>query len=130
MVRTLKPDPGEQIYDPTCGSGGLLIKAQLVLKEKAKGAVEYPLKLFGQENNPVTYAMAKMNMIIHDDGHTNVISTDSLEDFNHIQNIKQDFKAGEFDLLLTNPPFGATVKSSEKDYLWMPASPLCRGTWR
>jgi type I restriction enzyme M protein len=58
-----------------------------------------------------------MNMIIHDDGHTNVISYDSLDDFENIQNINKDFKADSFDLILTNPPFGATVKDTEKKYL-------------
>jgi len=64
MARLVDPQEGEEIYDPACGSGGLLIKCQLVLKEK--GAVEIPLQLYGQEINPVTYAMAKMNMSIHD----------------------------------------------------------------
>lgn len=65
MARLVDPEEGEEIYDPACGSGGLLIKCQLVLKEKKKNE-EVPLQLCGQEINPVTYAMAKMNMIIHD----------------------------------------------------------------
>ncbi len=76
MAKLVDPEQGEEIYDPTCGSGGLLIKCQLVLKEKAKGVVEFPLRLYGQENNPVTYALAKMNMIIHDmDGEIKVGDT-------------------------------------------------------
>ena len=58
-----------------------------------------------------------MNMIIHDDGHTNVISTDALEKFNEITSLHPKFAKDHFDLILTNPPFGATIKRTEKDYL-------------
>lgn len=65
MAYLLDPEEGEEVYDPACGSGGLLIKSQLVLREKKK-EVKRPLKLYGQEINPFTYAMAKMNAFIHD----------------------------------------------------------------
>jgi type I restriction enzyme M protein len=65
MAYILEPQEGEEIYDPACGSGGLLIKSQLVLKEKKK-EIKRPLKLYGQEVNLFTYAMAKMNAFIHD----------------------------------------------------------------
>ena len=51
-------------------------------------------------------------MILHDAGHTNIVSTDSLKEFQYFQNKK--FKRNSFDLRLTNPPFGARVKGSEK----------------
>lgn len=78
MAHILDPAEGERVFDPTCGSGGLLIKAQLRLKEKAAAAngvdpgklkpshITRPLQLFGQEINADTYAMAKMNAFIHD----------------------------------------------------------------
>ena len=69
MAKVLAPDPGMEIYDPTCGSGGLLIKCELAMKAKKKTAKKHnytPLKLFGQESVPETWAMANMNMIIHD----------------------------------------------------------------
>jgi type I restriction enzyme M protein len=66
MARLLDPEEGEEIYDPACGSGGLLIKAQLRLREKMGGNVKRPLKIFGQEINHITYAIAKMNAFIHD----------------------------------------------------------------
>ena len=75
MARLLEPAPGMEVYDPTCGSGGLLIKCHLRLLEthgKEKNGHRRlpegcaPLRLFGQENNPTTYALAKMNTIIHD----------------------------------------------------------------
>jgi len=65
MAYILDPEQGQEIYDPACGSGGLLVKSQLALKEKEK-KISKPLRLYGQEQNHVTYAMAKMNMIIHD----------------------------------------------------------------
>jgi len=68
MSRVLQPDPGMEIYDPTCGSGGLLIKCEIAMEESAQGRVRTiaPLKLFGQEYTADTWAMACMNMIIHD----------------------------------------------------------------
>jgi type I restriction enzyme M protein len=78
MAHIIDPKEGETIYDPCCGSGGLLIKAQLRLREKVAerlgvephdlkpGDVQRPLQLYGQEINHVTYAMAKMNAFVHD----------------------------------------------------------------
>ncbi len=78
MAHILDPQEGETLYDPACGSGGLLIKAQLRLREKAAARqtskvtktsevlVTRPLQLFGQEINADTFAMAKMNAFIHD----------------------------------------------------------------
>lgn len=68
MSRVLQPEPGMEIYDPCCGSGGLLVKCEIAMEENAKGRKRTvaPLKLFGQEYVPETWAMANMNMIIHD----------------------------------------------------------------
>jgi type I restriction enzyme M protein len=86
MAYLLNPQPGQNVYDPTCGSAGLLIKCQLAAREfvgadpqttfarvgplaggdMAGGDMAPPLRLYGQEFNHVTYAIAKMNMIIHD----------------------------------------------------------------
>jgi len=68
MARVLEPDPGMEIYDPTCGSGGLLIKCEIAMEAKMKGKARTfaPLKLYGQEYVAETWAMANMNMIIHD----------------------------------------------------------------
>jgi len=75
MAHLLEPAPGMTVYDPACGSGGLLIKCHLRLLE-THGVEENghrrlpsdvrPLHLFGQEINPVTFAMARMNAFIHD----------------------------------------------------------------
>jgi len=75
MARILEPEPGMTVYDPACGSGGLLIKCHLRLLE-THGVEENghrrlppehaPLRLYGQEINPSTFAMARMNAVIHD----------------------------------------------------------------
>jgi len=67
MAYILDPEPGKTVYDPTCGSGGLLIKCFLRFKEKYSSdpGIE-PLRFYGQEVLPSTFAMAKMNAFIHD----------------------------------------------------------------
>jgi type I restriction enzyme M protein len=65
VARIMNPEQGESVYDPACGSGGLLVKCELMVQEKYK-EVKRPLQLHGQEINHVTYAMSRMNMIVHD----------------------------------------------------------------
>ena len=67
MSHILDPEPGDEVYDPCCGSGGLLIKCFLRFKEKynSEPSLE-PLTFFGQEVLPSTFALAKMNAFIHD----------------------------------------------------------------
>ncbi len=75
MARLLDPQPGMEVYDPCCGSSGLLIKCHLRLLEthgvEANGHRRFPsgvapLRLFGQEINPSTFAISRMNAFIHD----------------------------------------------------------------
>ena len=69
MARIMDPEPGMEIYDPCCGSAGLLVKCEIVLDEKMslRSKSKFaPLKLYGQEYIAETWAMANMNMIIHD----------------------------------------------------------------
>ncbi len=69
MAYIMDAQPGMEVYDPACGSAGLLIKCELALKEKQEKARKKtfaPLKLFGQEYTTTSWAMAKMNTIIHD----------------------------------------------------------------
>ncbi len=107
MSRVLQPEPGMEIYDPTCGSGGLLVKCEIAMEESAKGKKGTdknptklaPLKLFGQEFTPETWAMANMNMIIHDmEGQIEIGDT--------FKNPKFRSKAGKlrtFDRVVANP---------------------------
>ena len=69
IARIMDSEPGMEIYDPCCGSAGLLIKCELVLQEKMdlRSKKKFaPAKLYGQEYIADTWAMANMNMIIHD----------------------------------------------------------------
>jgi type I restriction enzyme M protein len=66
MAHLIDPQPYTTVYDPTCGSAGLLIKARLLFEERHPTEKSKSPKLFGQETNAVTFAMAKMNMFLHD----------------------------------------------------------------
>ncbi|OIQ61280.1 type I restriction enzyme EcoKI M protein [Moorella thermoacetica] len=67
MAYLLEPQPGDEIYDPACGSGGLLIKSVLAFKEAYGDNPRIaPVKIYGQELLYTTFAMAKMNAFIHD----------------------------------------------------------------
>ena len=75
--------------------------------------------LFGIEINDQIARTAKMNMIIHDDGHTNVIASDGLLSDTELQakSKNKEFKYEFFDFIITNPPFGSSIKQTEKAYL-------------
>jgi len=66
IAELINPEPKTTIYDPTCGSGGLLIKARLLYEQNNPDKKSKAPKLYGQELNPTTFAMAKMNMFLHD----------------------------------------------------------------
>ena len=66
MARLIDPAPHTRIYDPTCGSAGLLIKARLLFEQQHPEQKPKAPKLYGQESNATTFAMAKMNMFLHD----------------------------------------------------------------
>jgi len=127
-VEMMNPKRSDLVIDPACGSGGFLLNAMDKVRKFAeenydeKEAWEHWHKfamnnLYGIEINDQIARVCKMNMIIHDDGHTNIISTDSLKNIDEITKQHKMFKKNQFDILLTNPPFGATIKSTEKDYL-------------
>lgn len=125
-VKLLNPQHHETVIDPSCGSGGFLLATLDMVRHQAiedYGKEEghdiwhnfAKKNLYGIEINDQIARICKMNMIIHDDGHTNVISTDSLNFLKNIKAIHKDFKANKFDVLLANPPFGAIVKKAEKE---------------
>ncbi len=99
MILMLDPQEGESIYDPTCGSGGMLLGAALQLKEQGK---EYrSLKLYGQEINPITFSIARMNLFLHGIEDFNIIRGDVLANPKFL--VKD--KLQQFDLVLANPPY-------------------------
>ncbi|AZI45361.1 type I restriction-modification system subunit M (plasmid) [Deinococcus psychrotolerans] len=97
MARLADPKPGERIYDPTCGSASLLIKcAQHV---QAKGSRNYAI--YGQENNGSTYALARMNMFLHDVDDARIEWGDTIRNPLHLE----DDKLMKFEVVVANPPF-------------------------
>jgi type I restriction enzyme M protein len=99
MAYCLDPQEGEEIYDPACGSGGLLIKNHLVLKEKIGGRIRQPLKLYGQEIDHLTYALAKINMFIHNIEQADIRLSDTLLNPAFIENNRLK----TFDAVVANP---------------------------
>lgn len=128
-VKMLFIKQNEKVIDPACGSGGFLLHAMDLIRKEAeenyddeKDIYSYwhdfaSRNLFGIEINEQIARVCKMNMIIHDDGHTNVISADSLNDIENHAKLNSQFRKGNFDIILTNPPFGAKVLLNEKKYL-------------
>ncbi|MBL7906160.1 MAG: SAM-dependent DNA methyltransferase [Bacteroidales bacterium] len=112
MTMIMDPQPGESVYDPTCGSGGLLLNCALHLKEEGK---EYrTLKLYGQEINLLTSAMARMNMFMHGIEEFSIVRGDTLAQPAFIEN--DELK--RFNVILANPPYSIKAwdrKSFEKD---------------
>lgn len=140
-VQMLQITNKDFILDPACGSGGFLLYALDYIREQAnrkfpnrKGNAEKTIahykywhdfaehNLYGFEINGDLSRVAKMNMIVHDDGHSNIIRTDALDFIEEIRekakNREKVFK-NSFDVVLSNPPFGSVVKEAEKgnDYL-------------
>ena len=131
MVAMMQPQNNERVLDPACGSGGFLLHALDYIRKEAGEYHDDPIDrfrywhdfakdlLFGIEVNEEIARVAKMNMILHDDGHTNVISADALQQFDRIRERSgnNEFKEGSFDLILTTPPFGTMVPLSDHPYL-------------
>ncbi len=110
MSRVLAPEPGMEIYDPCCGSGGLLVKCEVAMEEAAKGRKPTPLKLYGQEYISETWAMANMNMIIHDmEGEIEIGDTFKNPKF------RKSGKLRTFDRVIANPMWNQNW-FSEADY--------------
>ena len=81
-------------------------------------------QLFGIEINDQISRVAKMNMILHDDGHTNVVTFDGLHPIAQIaeKTGNKGFVEGSFDVVMTNPPFGSVIKQTEKAYMHVDAN--------
>lgn len=132
IVKMMEPEHDWDVLDPACGSGGFLLHTLDYMRiqageyyDKDTQAVDYykywhdfaAEHLYGIEINDEIARVAKMNMIVHDDGHTNVISFDALDNMGKISAHKPAFQKDRFDLILTNPPFGSTINKAEKPYL-------------
>jgi len=105
MVRMLKPKSGESVYDPACGTGGMLIEA---IRNMDDQKASYG-KIYGQEKNLSTSAIARMNLFLHGAREFKVVQGDTLRDpkFIHHGAIQK------FDCVLANPPFGLSKWGAE-----------------
>lgn len=107
MAEILQPKPNESIYDPTCGSGGMLVKCLDFLRQK--GQSWQGVKVFGQEINALTSSIARMNLYLNGVEDFSIVNADTLE--------KPGFVDGsrlrKFDIVLANPPYA--IKQWNRD---------------
>ncbi|MEN3039507.1 MAG: N-6 DNA methylase [Candidatus Kryptonium sp.] len=100
IARLMDPEPGYEVYDPCCGSGGLLIKIHLRFKEKyGENLAVKPLRFYGQEILHTTYAMAKMNVFIHN-MEADIALGNTME---RPAFLNQEGSLKKFDLIVANP---------------------------
>jgi type I restriction enzyme M protein len=99
MTRMLDIKPGESVYDPTCGSGGMLVSAAVELRRQGKE--HRTLKLFGQERNLTTSAIARMNLFLHGIENFDVVRGDTLA----APAFLNGDRLRHFDVILANPPY-------------------------
>lgn len=108
MAQILRPAPGESIYDPTCGSGGMLIKSLDYLKSQG---LEYrSVRVYGQEVNPITSAIARMNLYLHGVTEFSIQKGDTLSEPKFIKNGQLE----RFNVVLANPPYSIKTWNREK----------------
>lgn len=110
MVRLVKPGPDMRIYDPCAGSGGMLLHAKEYVEEHGHDA--RTLTLAGQEYNGGTWAISKMNMILHGVLNADLQNDDTLANPLH----KEAGELMRFDRVLTNPPFSLNYSKSGMEH--------------
>lgn len=108
MVRLIKPQENMSVYDPTVGSGGMLIHSKRYVDENGGDGTR--LALFGQDDAATVWSICKMNMIMHDVKSADIQHGDTLTEphWHDDQNVKQ------FDRVLANPPFSQNYTRNEK----------------
>ena len=114
MTEMLRPQPKESIYDPTCGSGGMLISAIKWLKDRGE---EYRnVRIYGQEINAITSAIARMNLFLHGIADFHIVNADTLK----YPAFVKGGKLQTFDMVLDNPPYSIKQwdRSAFEDDKW------------
>ena len=99
MTEILQPQSGESVYDPTCGSAGMLISCIAHLKDQGKEWRN--LQAYGQEINQLTSAIGRMNLFLHGVEDFNIVNDDTLKNPAFIEN----GQLKRFDIVLANPPY-------------------------
>ncbi|WP_159468314.1 class I SAM-dependent DNA methyltransferase [Dyadobacter sp. 3J3] len=104
IVQLIKPQPKQKVYDPTCGSGGMLIESAKYVAELPDGKVgaNINISLYGQEKNLGTWAIGKMNMLLHNYNDADLRKGDTLNDPKHRDEHNELML---FDRVIANPPF-------------------------
>jgi type I restriction enzyme M protein len=125
MIEMLDPREGETIYDPACGTGGMLLAAVQHVKERHGDVKRLWGKLFGQEKNLTTSSIARMNLFLHGIEDFQIVRGDTLRN----PAFFEGDRLANFDCVIANPPFlsgesgarncGSTIRSAA-------TSPACR----
>lgn len=111
LVQLLAPQEGMTIYDPTVGSGGMLIQSQQYVEDHGQDPEN--IALYGQELNGTTWAMCKMNMILHGINDADIRSEDTLV---HPRHIDRNGRPMTFDRVIANPPFSQSYSKKEMEF--------------
>src|SRR5690554_370452 len=125
LAKLTKGEPGSLIYDPTCGSGSLLIKAAQQVGTK-------DVALYGQENNGSTWALAVMNMFLHGFDNASIRWGDTIRNPLHLES---STSLEKFDVVVANPPFSLKKWGKEEadndrfNRFWRGVPPVSRGDW-
>ena len=107
MTELLKPQSGESIYDPTCGSAGMLISA--IARLKTKGKEWRNVRIYGQEINALTSAIARMNLFLHGVKDFEIVNDDTLINPAFIER----GALMRFDMIVANPPYSISQWNRE-----------------
>ena len=119
LVQLTKPEAGNEIYDPTVGSGGFLIQSHQYVEEQGQDPND--LALYGQDSNGTVWSICNMNMILHNITRFTIENGDTLED----PQILENGQIRKFDRVLANPPFSqnysrANMKFANRFREWCP----------
>lgn len=118
MVSILEPEANSEIYDPTCGSGGMLIENKNYVEARYGDASN--LSFYGQELSGTTWSLCKMNMLFHDIYDATILQGDTIANPQHIEN----GELKRFDIVIANPPFSANYSDiknfRDRFHYWMP----------
>lgn len=110
IVRILNPKPRESIYDPCCGSGGMLIISHYQVAEEFGVEETRKLFLYGQERSPEIYAVGQMNLLLHDIKNANLTNGDTLD----YPRFRKDGDLKQFDVVIANIPWNQDGYGEER----------------
>ena len=120
LVEVVEPETGMSVYDPTCGSGGMLIQTRDYIREI--GGDPRDLSLFGQESIGTTWSICKMNMLLHGIAHADIRQEDTIR---RPQHKDDNGELKRYDRVLANPPFSQNYIKKDIEYsgrfaVWLP----------